>query len=54
MEETLSEHWPDPLLASLKEVLRSERELRSEHWPDSLSLPSNYVSLTTIARANAR
>eukprot|EP00116_Pleurobrachia_bachei_P012530 sb/3472792/ len=26
----LSEHWPDPILASL-----SARELWSEHWPDS-------------------
>eukprot|EP00116_Pleurobrachia_bachei_P015515 sb/3475777/ len=35
--DLLSEHWPDPLLASLKFCTRSARELWSEHLPDSRS-----------------
>eukprot|EP00116_Pleurobrachia_bachei_P000759 sb/3461021/ len=34
----LSEHWPDPILASLF-CTRSARELWSEHWPDTAFIP---------------
>ena len=50
----LSEHWPDPLLASLGVFCtRSERELRSEHWPDRSRFPHLEGFLDKVCRTDS-